>query len=209
MRIPLAVADFYSNRKVVFANFFLRIPQFRVAHSLSAVVDSGSPFTSISTRDALAFGIPIKTLDKEEVTLLAGNRFYGKHVKATLIFRDESNSVVKFEHSVRILIPTKFDHATIAEVQDIPSLVGTDFFEDSKLAFVYDPSANIAYFEDSATMHAVQTQSSAAIAPAPSQVSTSTGGQSVEPKAVVPPAVGQASNSPDDGTNPNHSGTTT
>ncbi|MDG6991536.1 MAG: hypothetical protein JRM99_09015 [Nitrososphaerota archaeon] len=147
MRIPLTVGNFYSDRKVVFANFFLRIPSMRVAHALSAVVDSGSPFTSISTRDALAFGIPIKTLDKETVTRLAGFTFYGKNVKGALNFRDEANNVVKFEHDVRILVPTKLDSATIAQVQDIPSLVGTDLMEDERLTFTYNPSALSAYFE--------------------------------------------------------------
>jgi hypothetical protein len=207
LRIPLAVGNFYSNRKVVFANFFLRIPSFRVAHSLSAVVDSRSPFTSISTRDALTSGIPIKTLDRELVTLLAGNKFYGKQAKATLIFRDESNNVVKFDYTIRILIPTKFDRATIVEVQDIPSLVGTDFFEDSKLAFVYDPSANLAYFEDSVTIHPVQTQSSTAMAPAPNQAPTIMGGQPAESIAAGSSVAGQSADSSEDGAR-DHSGIT-
>lgn len=118
-----------------------------MARPLSAVVDSGSPFTSISTRDALVFGIPIKTLDKELTTRLAGFTFYSKSVKSTLLFRDEANNVVKFDHDIRILIPTKLDRATIGQVQDIPSLVGTDLIEDARLTFVYNPSALLAYFE--------------------------------------------------------------
>jgi hypothetical protein len=157
MRIPLTVGNFYSNRKVVFANFFLRIPSMRVAHALSAVVDSGSPFTSISTRDALALSIPIKTLDREQTTYLAGFTFYGKSVRGTLFFRDEANNVVKFEHDIRILIPTKFDRITIGQVQDIPSLVGTDLIEDAKLTLVYNPSALLAYFEQNAPQQAKQT----------------------------------------------------
>jgi len=147
LRIPLTVRNFYSNRKVVFANFFLRIPSMRVARPLSAVVDSGSPFTSISTRDALTFGIPIKTLDKEQTTRLAGFTFYGKNVRSTLLFRDEANNLIRFDHDIRILIPTKLDRITIGQVQDIPSLVGTDLMEDAKLTFVYNPSALLAYFE--------------------------------------------------------------
>jgi hypothetical protein len=160
LRIPLTVGNFYSNRKMVFANFFLRIPSMRVAHALSAVVDSGSPFTSISTRDALAFGIPIKTLDKDQITRLAGFTFYGKNVRSTLLFKDEAKNVVKFEHEIRILVPTKLDSATINQVQDIPSLVGTDLMEDAKLTFVYNPSELLAYFEQNTSQPAPVSQTS-------------------------------------------------
>ncbi len=147
MRIPLSIENFYSDRKVVFAHFFLQIPSMRVTRALSAVVDSGSPFTSIATRDALSMSLPIRSFDRDLLTQLAGFKFWGKNVKATLSFRDAESKVVRFTHTIRILIPTKLDEVTIREVQDIPSLIGTDFLEDNKLTFVYSPSAPIAYFD--------------------------------------------------------------
>lgn len=147
MRIPLSVENFYSERKVVFAHFFLQIPSMRVAHALSAVVDSGSPFTSIATRDALSLSLPIRSFERETLTYLAGFKFYGKNVKGTLVFRDAENKIVRFVHTIRILIPTKMEDASIREVQDIPSLIGTDFLEDNRLTLVYNPSVLKAYFD--------------------------------------------------------------
>ena len=119
----------------------------RVTRALSAVVDSGSPFTSIATRDALSMSLPIRSFDRDLLTQLAGFKFWGKNVNATLGFRDAETKVVKFSHTIRILIPTKLDEPTIREIQDIPSLIGTDFLEDHKLTFVYNPSAPMAYFD--------------------------------------------------------------
>jgi len=151
LRIPLNVEKFYSDRKVVFANFFVQIPSMRVAHTLSAVVDSGSPFTTISTRDALAFSLPIKNWKVGELTHLAGFKFYGHYLEATLNFRDEQKNIARFRCRVRVLVPTKIDEKTIREVQDIPSLIGTDFLEDNRFTFVYNPSSETAYLEKAET----------------------------------------------------------
>lgn len=147
MRIPLSVRNFYSARKVVFADFFIQIPSKRVARGHSAVVDSGSPFTSISTRDAMDFGLPIKHGKGEEVTQLAGFKFFSHFETATMTFRDAEEKPIRFTVEMRVLIPTKLDAKTLREVQDIPSLIGTDFIEDNRFTFVYNPSTLTAYFE--------------------------------------------------------------
>lgn len=147
MRIPLSVQNFYSGRKVVFANFFIRIPSMRVSRQHTAVVDSGSPFTAISTRDALAFGLPLKHWQSGTVTRLAGSKFYKHDLEGTLSFRDSEDKIVQFRSDLIALIPTKTDEVTLREVQDIPSLIGTDSLEDNSLTFVYNPSTLTAYFE--------------------------------------------------------------
>ena len=132
---------FYSKRKVVFANFFIQIPSMHVARSLSSVVDSGSPFTSISTRDAITFGLPIKNWQKGEMAQLAGFKFYRHPIEATLSFKDAESKIISFNSSVNVLVPTKIDKSTIREVQNIPSLLGTDFLEDNGITFSYNPKA--------------------------------------------------------------------
>jgi hypothetical protein len=147
LRIPLAVENFYSERKVVFAHFFIEIPSMRVARPHMAIVDSGSPFTTISTRDALAFRLPIRHWQSGTTTRLGGFKFYEHELEATLTFRDAENKVVRFRQVVRALVPTKLDEGTIRDVQDIPSLIGNDFLEDYQFTFAYSPSSGIAYFE--------------------------------------------------------------
>ncbi len=141
------VENFFSGRKVAFAHFTIHIARMRVFHGLSAVVDSGSPFTTISTRDALSFGLPIKHWQSGELTRLAGNRFYKYELEADAAFRTADNKTFHCRHNFRVLIPTKIDEATIREVQPIPSLIGTDLLEDNKFAFVFDPSSELAYLE--------------------------------------------------------------
>jgi len=119
----------------------------RVFHGLSAVIDSGSPFTTISTRDALTFGLPIKNWQSGDLTRLAGNKFYKYELEGDAAFRTTDDKTFRCRHKFRVLIPTKIDEPTLREVQPIPSLIGTDFLEDNRLAFVFDPSSESAYLE--------------------------------------------------------------
>ncbi len=119
----------------------------RVFRGLNAVIDSGSPFTTISTRDALSFGLPIKHWQSGELTRLAGNKFYKYELEADAGFRTADDKPFRCRHKFRVLIPTTIDEATLREVQPIPSLIGTDFLEDNNLTFVFDPSAESAYLE--------------------------------------------------------------
>lgn len=147
MRIPLAVENLYVERKGVFATFFIQIPSMRVARAISGVVDTGSPFTSISPRDALAFGLPIRNWGKGDIVFLAGFKFYAHSLEATLSFKDTDAKLVKFRCGVTVLVPTKIDRGTLEQMQDIPSLIGTDFMEDQGLTLVFDPHSLRAYFE--------------------------------------------------------------
>lgn len=119
----------------------------RVAHAVSALVDTGSPFTTVSPRDALSFGLPIKNWTKGETCDLAGFKFYRHPLEGTLSFRDSQSGLVHYRSGITVLVPTKLDRDTLTRIQTIPSLIGTDFIEDNGLALVFDPLANTAYFE--------------------------------------------------------------
>lgn len=131
MRIPLSVESLYVERKGAFATFFIQIPSMRVARPVSAVVDTGSPFTSISPKDAVAFGLPISHWGKGEIVFLAGFKFFRHALEATLTFKDEEKKLVRFRQSIIALVPTKVDKDSLADMQAIPSLVGTDFIEST------------------------------------------------------------------------------
>lgn len=110
-------------------------------------MDTGSPYTSISPRDALSWHLPITHWQKGETVYLAGFKFYRHPLEATLSFKDSDARVVKFRSSVVVLVPTKIDRTTLAETQSIPSLVGTDFIEEQGLTLVFTPHSLQAYFE--------------------------------------------------------------
>lgn len=160
MRIPLTVESLYEERNGAYGTFFIQIPAMRVARSVSAVVDTGSPFTSISPKDAITFGLPIKNWMKGELVLLAGFRFYRHALEATLTFKDEGGKLVRFRQSVIILVPTKLDASSLSQMQAIPSLIGTDFIEDYGFTFVFTPDSKETYFEKADVVSAPATNQS-------------------------------------------------
>jgi hypothetical protein len=119
----------------------------RVARAVSGIVDTGSPYTSISPTDAITFGLPISNWQKGEMVYLAGFKFYRHPLEAILTFKDTNSKLSRFRCQVMVLVPTKMDRGTLDEMQYIPSLVGTDFIEDQGLKLVFDPKSSEAYFE--------------------------------------------------------------
>jgi hypothetical protein len=184
VRIPLSVEKFYEERKLVFASVFVRLSAGHGARGISAAVDSGSPFTAISTRDALAFQLPISSWQKGEMTYLAGFKFYRYILDATLSFKDDQNRIISFKQKVAVLVPTKLNKSSIEEVQNVPSLIGTDFLEDHKLKFIYEPYTMTAYFEKPEDQMNLQ----------PTAL--------LNQPSTPAPTAGQTSESPEDGTNP-------
>jgi len=75
LRIPLTVGNLFVERKGAYATLFIRIQPMRVANTTVAVVDTGSPYTTISPRDAFAFNLPLTNWQKGDLVSLAGFRF--------------------------------------------------------------------------------------------------------------------------------------
>ncbi len=151
MRIPLSVEKAYSDRYFAFASYFIQVPSLRVDRPLRALIDTGSPYTTISPTDALHFQLPIRHWGGGkgvEVVELAGHKFFRHPVDSvSLSFRDDKNVVVTFNGRIHVLVPTKMDTKTMEDVQVIPSIIGNDFLEDNKLALVFCPSLLTASLE--------------------------------------------------------------
>jgi hypothetical protein len=84
-----------------------------------------------------------------ETVLLAGHRFFNHPIKdVTMNFRTESNELFKVNlQTIGSLIPTKTDRNTMNEIKAIPSIIGTGFLEDQKLALYFNPSTRVVYLE--------------------------------------------------------------
>jgi len=147
VRIPLVVDKLFVDRKAAYATFFIRIQAMRVARTAVGVVDTGSPYTTISPRDAFTFNLPISNWQKGETVSLAGFVFYRHPLDAILSFKDADRKLVHFKTNVAVLVPTKIDSQTISKMKDIPSLIGTDFMEDQSLSLFFDVHSDTAYFE--------------------------------------------------------------
>lgn len=146
-RISCSIRAIISRRPFPFVTFFLR--NLHIAKPIDALVDTGSPFTVLSTNDIMSTRLPISKMQSGEIVSLAGFRFFNHPIKnVTMNFRTETDELFKVNlPTIGSLIPTKLDKKTINDVKHIPSIVGNDFLEDQKLAFYFNPSVKVAYLE--------------------------------------------------------------
>jgi hypothetical protein len=117
--------------------------------SVDALIDTGSPFTVLSTNDILRTRLPITKMQSGETVLLAGFRFFNHPIKnVTMFFRTTTREAKKVElPSIGSLIPTKIDEKILRDIKHIPSLIGNDFLEEQKFALYFNPSTKTAYLE--------------------------------------------------------------
>lgn len=146
-RIRCSIRPLFSRKPFPFVTFFLRAP--RISKPVDALIDTGSPFTVLSTNDVLSTRMPIIKMQSGETVSLAGHRFFNHPIKnVTMNFRTESDELFRVNlPAIGSLIPTKLDKKTMDEVKAIPSIIGTGFLEDQKLALYFNPSARVAYVE--------------------------------------------------------------
>jgi len=116
---------------------------------IDALVDTGSPFTVLSTKDIMTSRLSIKTMQRGETVSLAGFRFFDFPIKEpTLYFRDQDGKLLKIDLPlIGALIPTKIDKTTLDEVKHIPTILGTDFLEEQRFTLSFNPSGRIAFLE--------------------------------------------------------------
>jgi hypothetical protein len=116
---------------------------------IDSIVDTGSPFTTLSTNEILSTRMPIHTMQKGERVSLAGFRFFRYPINnVTLKFKTETGELFAGKLStISALVPTKIDKKTLNDVKSIPSIIGHDFMEENKIAFYFNPSAKITYLE--------------------------------------------------------------
>lgn len=117
--------------------------------TVDAVVDTGSPFTVLSAKDALSSRLPISTMRSGQTVGLVGCTFFRHEIGTVVLhFRAEDGKLVSAGvPSLSVLVPTKMDKETLKRIQLIPGLVGTDLLRDQRWRFYFDPAMNQAYLE--------------------------------------------------------------
>jgi len=146
-RIPCSLRALIGKRFFPFVTYFLTSSHINKA--IDAIVDTGSPYTVLSTNEILGTRLPIHTMRKGETVSLAGFRFFRYPINnVTLTFRTETNELFKGRlGSIGALVPTKPDKKTLDDVKHIPNIIGHDFLEENKLSLYFNPSAKITYLE--------------------------------------------------------------
>lgn len=146
-KIPCSLRALIGKRYFPFVTYFLTSP--RINRAIDAIVDTGSPYTVLSTNELLGARLPLRTMQKSEIVSLAGFRFFRHPINnVTMSFRAENGELYKGRlSSIGALVPTKLDKKTLSDVKNIPSIIGHDFLEENKLSFHFNVSAKIAYLE--------------------------------------------------------------
>jgi len=146
-KIPCTIRAIVGRRPFPFVTFFLRTTH--ISRFVDALVDTGSPYTVLSTNEVMSTRMPITKMRLGEIVSLAGFHFFNYPIKnVEMSFRTETDELFKVKlESIGSLIPTKLNKKTLDEVKNIPSIIGNDFLESQKLALYFNPSKRIAYLE--------------------------------------------------------------
>lgn len=147
-RIPCEVINLFSEALMPFVSVSIVSKSPPVRCSALALIDTGSPFTGISPKEALKSRIRMKGA-KGKPFRLAGRKFRASPLSdATLSFRTEEGEVLSFEFGdMTAFIPTKTDKDTLKEIQSIPTIIGTDFLETFGLKLYFDAKSKRAYLD--------------------------------------------------------------
>lgn len=151
MRIPLHIGKAYPGEERLFAfvPIAIRAVKYRVYGQVVAVVDTGSPKTLIAPRDAVRLKVPFKILHRSNPKDLrvAGVVLPAYSMEGVLLgLTDENKAMVRINPTMINILnrPPQYK----GEIKHLPSILGTDFLEDNKLALYFNPYDKIAYLED-------------------------------------------------------------
>jgi hypothetical protein len=141
MKIPLAVSSIGRITTVV---------SIQAAHCfgfVTFVIDTGSPYTFLSEKDAARLKVPLKELKPEKKLIGLGGKPF-----EILSFRqgrfnfkaEEGMFTVNWPICLRSYAERQ---KYIYSPEELPSILGTDFMKENKFLLFYDPSKSVAYFE--------------------------------------------------------------
>lgn len=150
MKINLQIKE-YSGGLKPFIDFICRFPKQRRSVSISAFVDTGSPFSCISMKDIRRATIPIKSITKKEdyrILYIGGRTVKGYviHTKVEFIFVSENGQKYNLTpKTLYLLMPTKEDEKSMKLFLSLPNILGVDFLSEYELGLYFNPSENIAW----------------------------------------------------------------
>jgi hypothetical protein len=147
-RIPCEVINLFSEALMPFVSVSIASKSPPVRCRALALIDTGSPFTGISPKEALKSRIRMKGA-RGKPFRLAGRKFGASPLSgATLSFRTEEGKAVTYEFDdMTAFIPTKTDTETLKEVQSIPTIIGTDFLETFGLVLHFEARSKLAHLD--------------------------------------------------------------
>ena len=142
MKIPLTISSIDRITTVV----SIQAP--RCFGFVTFAIDTGSPYTFLSEKDAERLKIPLKELEPDKKLVgLSGKPFdlllfrQGK-----FNFKTGTGAIYTINWPIRLRSYAE-QQKYIYAPEELPSIIGTDFIKENKFILLYNPSKNIAYFE--------------------------------------------------------------
>lgn len=143
MRIPLKFVD---GRLILVT----KVRTKRAFGSIDFHIDTGSTITFMGASDAMRFQIPVGALPPKQTAKIGGGSL-GLHElsNVTLYCHDDGGQSVSLLEEQPLLVASSLRKGPEAAVaaQSFPSLIGTEFLLEHKLALYFAPAENIAYLE--------------------------------------------------------------
>ena len=130
-----------------YVKFTFRWPQYRVwAAPLDALVDSGSPYTAIATRDAERYQIPFSKLKRDSKISSIG--LGGLNVvprltsNAELVFTDEEAKRHQIKYEPLYILEPNFPRTLWKErgAYRLPNIIGMDLLRSQRVRVHMNPS---------------------------------------------------------------------
>ena len=134
---------------MAFAFISIRTPKYHIRPMpIWTLIDTGSPWTSITPYDAMMLKIPLSVLKpnrKYPYVLFASHKFERLSLThITLRLKNDAGEIVSFDlPSISVLKPTK--KISLDVFKGIPSVLGIDFININKFQLYFDPSQEESY----------------------------------------------------------------
>jgi len=135
----------FGKRPAPFINVTIKRKD-RIVGIITALIDTGSPFTAILPSDAEK--LRIKASPHRGFTVcLAGHKFVAVKCPHLSMMLNSTDGQLISSSNPTIILLTLTSPKERKEVQEIPSIIGNDFLEENGLALFFNPAKKIAYLE--------------------------------------------------------------
>lgn len=145
MKIPLQITD-----GLISTIATIRAPKYHInPSSIKFYVDTGSPETFLSERDALRLNVPISKLSFNKHIRIGGTTFEALKMEDIILYfktEDSKTEMIRLP-LIQIINGSKQSEEERMKALSTPSLLGTDFLLKNKFALYCNPYKNVAFLE--------------------------------------------------------------
>jgi len=142
-RIPLQIVEGRLVLATVIECKSLRIQR----QFLEFIIDTGSPDSYISEKDALKLHIPTKDKPSSGYVDFGGSRYKVIKLPEFIFYVLKENATAELKLSLKTLKSEKTSPEKIKMSQVAPSILGLDFLKSQKLSLHVFMNENLAYLE--------------------------------------------------------------